>query len=150
MAEFHNNFLMDCGNKTANLLQAPGDLNEPVCVNTGLLWFILFLAFFYYFWGQLTAHFVAHTIYSGVFARWYFRRDDDTPLLSSIKCGLFNSLGSCAFGGFVVAIVRAIQAVVEMAQKKMRERVILSSASSSAASTASSSASETCWSTSTS
>jgi len=78
----------------------------------------LFVACVCLFWGSFTIYYVSHTIYSGVFGRWYYQRDEERPLAGAIAAGLGPAFGSCALGGLIIAVVRALEQVAKQAQRQ--------------------------------
>lgn len=63
-------------------------------------------------WGGMTMYYVTHVAICGVYARWYYEKEQVGSVCRSIKVAMFNSLGSSATAGLVTAIVRGIQAMI--------------------------------------
>lgn len=63
-------------------------------------------------WGGMTMYYVTHVAICGVYARWYYEKEQLGSVCRSIKVSMFNSLGSSATAGLVTAIVRGIQAMI--------------------------------------
>ena len=59
-----------------------------------------------------------HIIYSGVFDRWYYQRDEERPLAGAIAAGLGPALGSCARGGLIITLDRPLEQVAKQAQRE--------------------------------
>ncbi|CAE7937536.1 PNS1 [Symbiodinium sp. KB8] len=84
----------------------------------------LFLFFFVQYWGLMVAMDAAYTACCGVFGRWYFlkdRRPGDTPVMSAIKDAYTTSFGSICLGAFIVALIRALEALVRTLRREAQE-----------------------------
>jgi hypothetical protein len=73
-------------------------------------------------WGSFVCVNICHVACSGVFAKWYFGKDQTgSPVGSSLKMALTTSFGSICFGSFLVAFVRAMEAVARSIRNRARE-----------------------------
>merc|ERR1712176_768373 len=81
----------------------------------------LFIAALIFYWGGQVAHNICHVAYCGVFGSWYYGKNQDTPLRSSLNVALTTSFGSIVFGSFLVAAIRALELVVRMARRDAQE-----------------------------
>lgn len=95
----------------------------------------IFIVALMFSWGAGVVSNVCHVTYCGVFGRWYYcinssdreessgseglrEYDPDSPTLwPSLKVAISTSLGSICCGSFLVAFVRAMQAVVDQMQQ---------------------------------
>jgi len=82
---------------------------------------LIFLFVLVYIWGQLVSMNTAHTACAGVYGRWYFQKDAGAPVLNSLRVAWTTSFGSICYGSFIVALVRAVQAVVRALRKEAEE-----------------------------
>lgn len=72
-------------------------------------------------WGSYVCSNICHVACSGVFGKWYFRKDTiGTPVGSSLKMALTTSFGSICLGSFLVAFVRAMEAVARSVKNQAR------------------------------
>eukprot|EP00930_Biecheleria_cincta_P027966 TRINITY_DN19534_c0_g1_i1.p1 TRINITY_DN19534_c0_g1~~TRINITY_DN19534_c0_g1_i1.p1 ORF type:complete len:556 (+),score=93.64 TRINITY_DN19534_c0_g1_i1:140-1669(+) len=72
-------------------------------------------------WGGGVIYNVCHTIYCGVFARWYFRLKARSLLVPSTQVALTTSFGSICLGSLLVAGVRAVEYFVRASQRQAQE-----------------------------
>ena len=63
----------------------------------------------------------AHTACAGVYGRWYFGKDGGSPVAQSLRVASTTSFGSICYGCFIVAVVRAIQALVAYLRNEAEE-----------------------------
>jgi len=77
--------------------------------------------FFILLWGAQIGYYYTHCILCGVFGRWYHKKDQASPMCSSIKNATTTSLGSIAFAAFLVAAVRTVQLAIQLAREKAQE-----------------------------
>uniref|UniRef100_A0A6U6KYM8 Choline transporter-like protein n=1 Tax=Zooxanthella nutricula TaxID=1333877 RepID=A0A6U6KYM8_9DINO len=75
----------------------------------------LFVLVFVFVWGSQVFHNVCHLTYCGVVGRWYHGVDEHAAVSKSLGVACTTSFGSVCFGSFLVALVRAVQAVVDRA-----------------------------------
>mmetsp|Transcript_19162 Transcript_19162/g.55592 ORF Transcript_19162/g.55592 Transcript_19162/m.55592 type:complete len:551 (-) Transcript_19162:105-1757(-) len=108
-----------CGMSIAGMqaklrLQESGD-NET---ETYILFAVALLIFI---WGIQVFYNVCHVTYCGVFARWYFKKEEEVALRRSIRAAMTTSFGSICFGSFLIAAVRVMQALVRQARANAQE-----------------------------
>jgi len=73
-------------------------------------------------WGSSVCVNICHVACSGVFAKWYFGKDQTGwPVGSSLKMALTTSFGSICFGSFLVAFVRAAETVARSIKNRAQE-----------------------------
>jgi hypothetical protein len=72
-------------------------------------------------WGLMVAYNVCHVTYCGVFGRWYHRKDTGASLQKSLGVALTTSFGSICLGSFLVAFIRALEAVVRSARQDAQQ-----------------------------
>jgi hypothetical protein len=73
-------------------------------------------------WGSYVCVNICHVACSGVFGKWYFGKDQiGSPVGSSLKMALTTSFGSICLGSFLVAFVRAMEAVARSIKERARE-----------------------------
>lgn len=96
--------------------------------NDGLFWsdsllhgVVKFALCLVYLWGGLVMANVASVACCGVFGRWFFGQDMDGAVRPSLKAAMTTSFGSICFGSFLVATIRALYMVVDMAQRAAAE-----------------------------
>jgi hypothetical protein len=83
------------------------------------LWspWLYFYFLFSYFWVTLTIQYVVYMAVSGVFATWYFLNETEyypeSPVAASFKRACTTSFGSAALGGFLLAVVQTLEALVQ-------------------------------------
>jgi len=77
-----------------------------------------FAAVLIFYWGAQAAYSVCHVTYCGVFGRWYYKVDQGAALRRSLGVALTTSLGSICFGSFLIAGIRALEAVIRMARSE--------------------------------
>jgi hypothetical protein len=82
---------------------------------------LYFVAVLIFIWGAQVAYNVCHVTYCGVFSRWYFGVTQGTALRKSLWVALTTSLGSICFGSFLVALIRALEAVVRQARRSAQQ-----------------------------
>mmetsp|Transcript_72730 Transcript_72730/g.115450 ORF Transcript_72730/g.115450 Transcript_72730/m.115450 type:complete len:538 (+) Transcript_72730:73-1686(+) len=82
---------------------------------------LVFLFAFIYIWGSLVATNTAHTACAGVYGRWYFGKDGGSPVAQSLRVAWTTSFGSICYGCFIVAVVRAVQALVSYMRAEAEE-----------------------------
>lgn len=82
---------------------------------------LIFLFVLVYIWGQLVSMNTAHTACAGVYGRWYFQKDAGATVLNSLRVAWTTSFGSICYGSFIVALVRAVQAVVRAMRKEAED-----------------------------
>jgi len=80
-----------------------------------------FLAVMIFFWGAMVTVNVCHVTYCGVFGRWYFAVDERFPIWKSLRVAMGTSFGSICLGSFLVAAIRAVEAVVSQARRNAQE-----------------------------
>jgi hypothetical protein len=90
--------------------------------NNGVKYSIVFVTSLIFAWGAGVSSNVCHTTYCGVFGRWYYSPpgQDSGTLLPSFMAAIGTSLGSICFGSFLVAIVRAMEAVARQMERDAR------------------------------
>merc|ERR1712125_99068 len=71
---------------------------------------VIFVGALVYVWGAQVAYALRHVTYCGVFGRWYF--DKTGGVTQSLRVALTTSFGSICFGSFLIAAIRAMEAVV--------------------------------------
>jgi hypothetical protein len=74
-----------------------------------------------FYWGAQVFYNICHVTYCGVFGRWYFNLDQATSVRTSLWVALTTSLGSICFGSFLVAAIRALEAVIRSARAQAQE-----------------------------
>jgi hypothetical protein len=82
---------------------------------------ILFACVLIFVWGGQVIYNVCHVTYCGLFGRWYVGADDRAPLQQSLNVALTTSFGSICFGSFLIAAVRALEAVVRQARYQAQQ-----------------------------
>eukprot|EP00933_Yihiella_yeosuensis_P050536 TRINITY_DN48342_c0_g1_i1.p1 TRINITY_DN48342_c0_g1~~TRINITY_DN48342_c0_g1_i1.p1 ORF type:complete len:571 (-),score=120.13 TRINITY_DN48342_c0_g1_i1:353-2065(-) len=82
---------------------------------------LAFVAVLIFVWGHQVAANVAHVTYCGVFGRWYYKAEQQAPLRKSFAVALTTSFGSICFGSFLIAAVRALEAVVRQARQDAQQ-----------------------------
>lgn len=81
---------------------------------------------FVFTWGTQVVGNVCHVTYCGVFGRWYFQGersgrlgpDSTNPITPSLTVAFKTSFGSICMGSFLIAIIRAVEAVVRQARRQ--------------------------------
>mmetsp|Transcript_158228 Transcript_158228/g.288448 ORF Transcript_158228/g.288448 Transcript_158228/m.288448 type:complete len:492 (+) Transcript_158228:80-1555(+) len=73
-----------------------------------------------FMWGSMVVTNACACACNGVFGRWYFGKDGDSPVRRSLKAAFVTSFGSICFGSFIVAATRALEAVVKSKRKDAR------------------------------
>ena len=92
------NFQEDAGLKS--------EITQATQAGLQALWMgTLFLWPLYFYWGALVCLNTAFTANAGLFARWYFDKDQGSPAASSLWIAWTTSFGSICYGSFVVALV---------------------------------------------
>jgi len=79
---------------------------------------------FLFTWGGLVTSSICHVTYAGVFGRWYYRGEEEEHenlLLPSFTAAVTTSLGSICFGAFLVAFVRALEAIARAGRQAAQE-----------------------------
>jgi len=78
---------------------------------------VLILLVFSTYWTSAVISNVLHTAICGVVGRWYFKAADWSEASSvSLRRALTKSFGSICFGSFIIAIVKTIRFIIEMAR----------------------------------
>lgn len=72
-------------------------------------------------WGGGVIYNVCHTIYCGVFGRWYFGLKAKSLLAPSTQVALTTSFGSICLGSLLVAGVRAVEYLVRASRRQAQE-----------------------------
>merc|ERR1712232_1262911 len=80
---------------------------------------VIFVGALVYVWGAQVAYALCHVTYCGVFGRWYF--DKTGGVTQSLRVALTTSFGSICFGSFLIAAIRAMEAVVRQARYQAQE-----------------------------
>merc|ERR1712232_155998 len=80
---------------------------------------VIFVGALVYVWGAQVAYALRHVTYCGVFGRWYF--DKTGGVTQSLRVALTTSFGSICFGSFLIAAIRAMEAVVRQARYQAQE-----------------------------
>jgi len=70
-----------------------------------------------FMWGSMVVTNACACACNGVFGRWYFGKDGDSPVSRSLKVAFVTSFGSICLGSFTVAAMRALEAVVTSMRK---------------------------------
>jgi len=71
-------------------------------------------------WGGLTAYNFCHVTYCGVFGRWYCNKMGSNPLTASFKVAATTSFGSICLGSFIIAAIKALEAMVRQMRQDMQ------------------------------
>eukprot|EP00929_Paragymnodinium_shiwhaense_P118668 TRINITY_DN90580_c0_g1_i1.p1 TRINITY_DN90580_c0_g1~~TRINITY_DN90580_c0_g1_i1.p1 ORF type:complete len:559 (+),score=139.09 TRINITY_DN90580_c0_g1_i1:96-1772(+) len=80
---------------------------------------VIFICVLIFVWGAQVAFAVCHVTYCGVFGRWYFKKPGGVT--QSLKVALTTSFGSICFGSFLIAAIRAVEAVVRSARTQAQQ-----------------------------
>ncbi|CAE8713152.1 unnamed protein product [Polarella glacialis] len=73
-------------------------------------------------WGGGIITNICHTVYCGLFGRWYFGHDDGPMLLPSIQAATATSFGSICLGSLLVASVRVVQYLAREAEEQAKSQ----------------------------
>jgi hypothetical protein len=81
---------------------------------------------FVFVWGSQVVGNVCHVTYCGAFGRWYLQGersgrlgpDGSNIVTPSLKVALTSSFGSICMGSFLIAVIRAVEAVVRKARRQ--------------------------------
>mmetsp|Transcript_58655 Transcript_58655/g.94906 ORF Transcript_58655/g.94906 Transcript_58655/m.94906 type:complete len:521 (-) Transcript_58655:369-1931(-) len=88
--------------------------------NKGLLKAGMGFTVFLLGWGGGVIHNTCHTVYAGLFGRWYFGHHDEPMLVPSIVAATTTSFGSICLGSLLVAIVRTLEFFARQAEDDAR------------------------------
>jgi len=81
--------------------------------------FVLLISFF---WGCEVIKNVGHTTTAGVVGTWWLVQNPaDSPTWGALKRSLTTSFGSICLGSLIVAILKALRAIIRAAQQRARE-----------------------------
>jgi len=87
--------------------------NEAEDLTSTAQYVLYFFAVLIFIVGGQVAYYVCHVTYCGVFGRWYFGVDREGGVLGrSLSVALTTSFGSICCGSFLIAAVRALEAVL--------------------------------------
>jgi len=89
--------------------------------NQSQLYAIYFFSVLIFVWGGQVVYNICHVTYCGLFGRWYCGSNEATPLRTSMRVALTTSFGSICFGSFLIAAIRALEAVVRQARYQAQE-----------------------------
>lgn len=78
---------------------------------------LYFIQCFVFLWGSMVATNAAQVACCGVFGRWYFGKDQGSPVTLSLKAAVTTSFGSICFGSFIVAVIRALEFTLRQMQQ---------------------------------
>lgn len=104
-----------------------------LCPNATITVAMLSITALLFLWGTATSYYFVFTFYSGVFARWYYGRQDEVtlpefstpvvgrPLWRASKAALL-ALGCCSFASLVVPITRPIGMLLAIGTKSWRRQ----------------------------
>lgn len=67
---------------------------------------------FVFYWGVQTGYYYSHTVLCGVFGRWFYKKNAEAPVCSSIKVASTSSLGSISMAAFIVSLIQTVQFVL--------------------------------------
>jgi hypothetical protein len=95
--------------------------NQLEGAKQGQLYAIYFFSVLIFVWGGQVVYNVCHVTYCGLFGRWYCGRNEANALRTSLKVALTTSFGSICFGSFMIAAIRALEAVVRQARVQAQE-----------------------------
>jgi len=82
---------------------------------------LYFVAVLIFIWGAQVAYNVCHVTYCGVFGRWYYGVTQGAALRKSLAVALTTSFGSICFGSFLIALIRALEAVIRQARRDAQQ-----------------------------
>eukprot|EP00930_Biecheleria_cincta_P042420 TRINITY_DN29196_c0_g1_i1.p1 TRINITY_DN29196_c0_g1~~TRINITY_DN29196_c0_g1_i1.p1 ORF type:complete len:550 (-),score=74.00 TRINITY_DN29196_c0_g1_i1:77-1726(-) len=74
-----------------------------------------------FMWGSMVAANTAQVACCGLFGRWYFGKDQGSPVSQSLKAALTTSFGSICFGSFIVAFIRALEFTLKQMRQSAQE-----------------------------
>lgn len=85
----------------------------------------MFLFVFIFYWGTMICFNTCHTVYSGLFARWYHGKDQEAPIHESAVVACTKAIGSICFGSLIVAFVRTMEFMARQARQEADNIVIV-------------------------
>jgi hypothetical protein len=96
--------------------------NEVDGASSSVQYVLYFFAVLIFVVGGQVAYYVCHVTYCGVFGRWYYGADQEGGVLGrSLSVALTTSFGSICCGSFLIAAVRALEAVLRQGRADAQE-----------------------------
>lgn len=96
--------------------------NEVENASSTVQYVLYFFAVLIFMVGGQVAYYVCHVTYCGVFGRWYYGVDREGGVLArSLSVALTTSFGSICCGSFLIAAVRALEAVLRKGRSDAQE-----------------------------
>merc|ERR1719329_305164 len=96
--------------------------NSITSQSSGVQYFLYFVLCLLMIWGSMVAYNTCHVTYSGVFARWYFKKQyDDIPVRASFRVAVTSSFGSICCGSFLIAFFRALEMTIRKMARDQQE-----------------------------
>lgn len=96
--------------------------NEVDDASSTMHYVLYFFAVLIFMVGGQVAYYVCHVTYCGVFGRWYYGVDQEGGVLGrSLSVALTTSFGSICCGSFLIAAVRAFEAVLRKGRSDAQE-----------------------------
>lgn len=80
-----------------------------------------FIGMLMLYWGAQVVYNLCHVTYCGVFGRWYFSVAEHGPVVRSLRVAGTTSLGSICLGALLVAAIRALEALLNLARRSAQE-----------------------------
>jgi len=87
----------------------------------GIMYVFYFFLVLLLVWGSFVAYNVCHVTYCGVFGRWFYDQNRGYRLRMSLNVALTTAFGSICYGSFLIAGVRALEAVARLAKNDSAE-----------------------------
>jgi len=82
---------------------------------------VYFAVCFIFLWGSMVASNTCHVACCGIFSRWYFGKEHDSPVAKSLKVAFITSFGSICLGSFAVAFIRATEMLLKKLEREAAE-----------------------------